>query len=78
MASRSVLTPLVLTLGRPVVESFTCDIEFTLHTGAFLNAGQLTPFITSTLTITLALNLIATCACPRVPRARAELTSAQR
>ena len=37
-----------------------CYIEFTLHTDTLLNSGKLTPFITSTVSITLALNLIAT------------------
>ena len=32
-----------------------------LHTNAFLNAGELKPFITSTISITLTLNLVATC-----------------
>ncbi|KAI1793790.1 hypothetical protein LXA43DRAFT_1059780 [Ganoderma leucocontextum] len=43
-----------------VIEAFTCYIESTLHANTLLNAGKLTPFITSTLSITLALNLIAT------------------
>ncbi|KAM5545852.1 hypothetical protein V8D89_000890 [Ganoderma adspersum] len=50
----------VLWVAGMIMEAFTCYIEFTLHANAFLNAGQLTPFITSTLSITLALNLIAT------------------
>ena len=50
------------------VEAFTCYIEFTLHSNAFINAGQLTPFITSTLSITLVLNLVATCtSAPSLP-----------
>ncbi|EJF60321.1 hypothetical protein DICSQDRAFT_171278 [Dichomitus squalens LYAD-421 SS1] len=50
----------ILWIAGMIVEAFTCYIEFTLHSDAFLNAGQLTPFITSTLSITLVLNLIAT------------------
>ena len=44
-----------------VVSAFWCYIEFTFHANALLNTGQLKPFITSTISITLALNLIATC-----------------
>ena len=44
-----------------VVSAFWCYIEFTFHANALLNTGQLKPFITSTISITLALNLMATC-----------------
>ncbi len=44
-----------------VVSAYWCYVEFTLHTNTLLNVGQLRPFITSTISITLALNLIATC-----------------
>lgn len=42
------------------VEGIACYIEFTFHADAFLSAARLTPFITSILTITLALNIFAT------------------
>ncbi|TFY75551.1 hypothetical protein EWM64_g8460 [Hericium alpestre] len=50
----------VIWVAGMICEAFTCYIEFTLHTDTLLNAARLTPFITSTLTITLVLNLIAT------------------
>ncbi|TFY51508.1 hypothetical protein EVG20_g10969 [Dentipellis fragilis] len=50
----------VLWVAGMTVEAITCYIEFTLHQNAFLNAGVLSPFITSVLSITLVLNLIAT------------------
>ena len=43
------------------MSAFWCYIEFTFHANALLNTGQLKPFITSTISITLALNLMATC-----------------
>ena len=47
-----------------VVEGFNCYVEFTLHESALLNTARLAPFITSTVSITLALNIIATCTFP--------------
>ena len=46
-----------------VIEVFTCFLEFTTHgiTSKLINTVQLTPFITSMLSITLVLNVIATC-----------------
>ncbi|KIP07596.1 hypothetical protein PHLGIDRAFT_35367 [Phlebiopsis gigantea 11061_1 CR5-6] len=56
-----VIAPLCLIwLAGMATEGVSCYIEFTLHQSALLNTSQLTPFITSFLTITLALNLIAT------------------
>ena len=49
---------------RTVVEGFNCYVEFTLHESALLNTARLAPFITSTVSITLALNIIATCTFP--------------
>lgn len=49
-----------LWVGGMITVAFACYIEFTLHQNAFLNVGRLTPFITSALSITLGLNLIAT------------------
>ena len=43
-----------------MAEGISCYIEFTLHKEAFLNVGKLHPTITAALTITLALNFIAT------------------
>ena len=43
-----------------VSEAFSVYTEFTLHRSTNLNADRLTPWITSTLITTLALNLLAT------------------
>ncbi|KAH8105362.1 hypothetical protein BXZ70DRAFT_1043500 [Cristinia sonorae] len=50
----------VLWLACMVCEAFTCYIEFTLHSDTFLNSSKLSPFITALLSLTLALNLLAT------------------
>ncbi|KAM5545449.1 hypothetical protein V8D89_000487 [Ganoderma adspersum] len=50
----------ILWLVGIIVSVFWCYIEFTLHANALLNTRKLKPFITSTLVITLVLNLIAT------------------
>ena len=49
-----------------VMEAFTCFFEFTTHgtTAKLINTVQITPFITSMFSITLALNIIATCMSP--------------
>ncbi|KIP04646.1 hypothetical protein PHLGIDRAFT_129367 [Phlebiopsis gigantea 11061_1 CR5-6] len=43
-----------------VTEGFNCYIVFATHTNALLSTGELAPFIISMMSITLALNLIAT------------------
>ncbi|PIL34431.1 hypothetical protein GSI_03206 [Ganoderma sinense ZZ0214-1] len=56
-----IVVPLcVLWVAGAVVEGFNCYIEFTLHENALLNTSRLAPFITSTVSITLVLNIIAT------------------
>ncbi|KIP07585.1 hypothetical protein PHLGIDRAFT_412673 [Phlebiopsis gigantea 11061_1 CR5-6] len=56
-----VVAPLcLLWVGGLVTEIFDGYIAFTLHKTALLNVGELSPFITSLLSITLALNVIAT------------------
>ncbi|KAH8105363.1 hypothetical protein BXZ70DRAFT_520696 [Cristinia sonorae] len=50
----------ILWIACMICEAFTCYIEFTLHSNAFLNASELSPFITSVLTLTLTLNFVAT------------------
>ncbi|KAM5540140.1 hypothetical protein V8D89_006280 [Ganoderma adspersum] len=56
-----IVAPLcVLWVAGTVVEGFNCYVEFTLHESALLNTARLAPFITSTVSITLALNIIAT------------------
>ncbi|PIL34521.1 hypothetical protein GSI_03299 [Ganoderma sinense ZZ0214-1] len=50
----------VLWVAGIVVSVIWAYIEFTFHTNALLDIGQLKPFITSTISITLALNLAAT------------------
>lgn len=44
-----------------MTEGFNIYIEFTLHTNALLNVSELQPVITAVLSLTLVLNLIATC-----------------
>ncbi|KAH8092471.1 hypothetical protein BXZ70DRAFT_875870, partial [Cristinia sonorae] len=51
---------LVLWAACFILGAFICYIEFTMHTNAFLNSSQLSPFITSVLLLILSLNLIAT------------------
>ena len=47
--------------GPTVVLAFWCYVEFTFHANALLNTRELQPFVTSTTSITLVLNLLATC-----------------
>lgn len=44
-----------------VCEAFTIEVEATLRQNAFLNVKNLTPFITSTLSLTLVFNIVTTC-----------------
>ncbi|KAM5545854.1 hypothetical protein V8D89_000892 [Ganoderma adspersum] len=58
-----VFAPLcILWIAGIVMEAFTCFFEFTIHgnTAKLINTVQITPFITSMLSITLVLNIIAT------------------
>jgi len=52
--------PAILWLATSVCSVITIEIEATLRQNAFLNERSLTPFITSTLILTLVLNILTT------------------
>ena len=61
MKFRSMLIYLLSNYFTPVTESFTSYIEFTSYTRTSMSTGELAPFVTSMLSITLAVNIIAIC-----------------